>query len=635
MSLSKCLSLNFNNNININNKHGKVDVVLGGQWGDEGKGKLVDILSKNPDIEIVVRFNGGANAGHTIYTEDGKRIALHMVPSGILNKWIINVIGNGVVVDFESIDNELQIISDVTGESIVDLMKRLRISNKAHIVFNYHKDLDNLNEKKKGSNKIGTTGRGIGPCYADKINRVGFQVGELLNFETFKSKFITYTKNLMEQYNINIDIDGELEKYKNWAEKYKNIIIDTTYYLNSELQNGTNILAEGANAIMLDIDHGTYPFVTSSNTSIGGVTTGLGIPPKYIDKVYGVIKAYATRVGSGPFPTKCEKDIDEFLRDKGHEFGVTTGRKRDCGWIDIIQMKYSNMINGYTALMLSKLDILTGLKEIKICIGYKLSNGEIIDYPSIPSNDEFETIYKILPGWNEDISNVKKFKDLPENAQNYVLELQELIGVPIKWIGNSPGPNDIIEVDYITYKHLYFATTSDNKFTEIKKIINPIKIEKREINIDEIQSINITDVIEKKANSLITQLNFGESAIVEDTSFNVNKGMPGALVKFHIDNYTIDNFYKMFKSENNKDEAEIITIIAFCQYDKEPIYFEGSVKGTLVAPRGNNGFGFDPVFQPDGYNETFGEMTKVEKNKLSSRFIAIQKFMEFYNENYC
>jgi len=419
-----------------------IDVVLGSQWGDEGKGKLVDMLSQTYDV--CARVAGGSNAGHTIVV-DGKKYKFHLLPSGILNEKAMCVIGNGVVIHLPSFLNEI----DGLKQSGIDSEGRILLSDRAHIVFDFHQQVDGVQENKLGRNKIGTTKKGIGPAYASKISRNGIRIGDLKNFDFFEMRFRELAEATMNSYpGLEIDIDGQLAYYKSIAERVGAMTTDTIEYTNDAYDSGKRILIEGANATMLDIDFGTYPYVTSSNPSIGSVLTGLGVSPRKISGIYGTTKAYCTRVGEGPFPTELDRDagIGEHLGVVGAEWGTTTGRARRVGWLDIPQMRYSTLINGFTALNVTKLDVLTGLAEVKIGRAYK-HNGKILNtMPScLKTMSEIEVIYETLPGWTEDISQARNFDDLPVNAQRYVLRVQELLGVPVRWVGCGANRLDMID----------------------------------------------------------------------------------------------------------------------------------------------------------------------------------------------
>lgn len=421
-----------------------IDVVLGAQWGDEGKGKLVDMLSQ--EYDVCARVAGGSNAGHTIVVE-GKKYKFHLLPSGILNEKAMCIIGNGVVVHLPSFLNEIEGLT----KSGIDSEGRILISDRAHIVFDFHQTVDGLKEDKLGRNKIGTTKKGIGPAYASKISRNGIRIGDLKNFDFFEMRFRELTSAHMRAHpGLEIDVEGQLAYYRSIADRISAMTTDTIEYTNDAYDTGKKILIEGANATMLDIDFGTYPYVTSSNPSIGSVLTGLGVSPKKINGIYGTTKAYCTRVGEGPFPTELEREvpgsIGEHLGVVGAEWGTTTGRSRRVGWLDIPQMRYSTLINGFTSLNLTKLDVLTGLAEVKIGRAYK-HNGMIIKtMPScLKTMSEIEVIYETVPGWTEDISKARNFEDLPVNAQRYVLRVQELLGVPIRWIGCGANRLDMID----------------------------------------------------------------------------------------------------------------------------------------------------------------------------------------------
>lgn len=425
-------------------KKSGIDVVLGGQWGDEGKGKLVDILSQ--EYDVCARVAGGSNAGHTIVVNNIK-YKFHLLPSGVLNKEATCIIGNGVVVHLPSFLNEL----DTLASKGVEYKGRVLISDRAHLVFDFHQTVDGIKEDKLGRNKIGTTKKGIGPAYASKISRSGIRIGDLQNFQYFEERFRSLAEQHMAAYpGLEIDVEEQLAYYKSIAGRVGEMTEDTIKYTNQLYRDGKKILVEGANATMLDIDFGTYPFVTSSNPSVGSVLTGLGVSPDKVRGIYGTVKAYCTRVGEGPFPTELIPDgptsIGYHLGTVGAEYGTTTGRQRRCGWLDIPQMQYSCLINGFTAINLTKLDVLTGLKEIKMGVGYK-HNGTILkSMPScLQTLGECEVVYETMPGWTEDISQCKTFEELPVNAQKYVLRVQELLGVPVRWIG--VGPNRLDQID--------------------------------------------------------------------------------------------------------------------------------------------------------------------------------------------
>lgn len=422
-----------------------IDVVLGAQWGDEGKGKLVDILSQ--EYDVCARVAGGSNAGHTIVVE-GKKYKFHLLPSGVLNDKAECIIGNGVVIHLPSFLNEL----DSLTANGVDHEGRVKISDRAHLVFDFHQEVDGNLETKLGRNKIGTTKKGIGPAYASKISRNGLRIGDLKDWEHFESRFRALTEHHCNAFpGLEIDVEAQLSFYKGISERVKAMTIDTIEYTNKAYEDGKKILVEGANATMLDIDFGTYPYVTSSNPSVGSVLTGLGVSPRKLRGIYGTVKAYTTRVGEGPFPTEQCEDVGDasvgnHLGTVGAEWGTTTGRARRCGWLDIPQMKFSTLINGFTSVNLTKLDVLTGMEEVKIGKAYK-HNGKILT--TMPADlktlSSVEVVYETMPGWTEDISMVKSFEELPVNAQKYVLRVQELLEVPIRWIG--VGPNRMDQID--------------------------------------------------------------------------------------------------------------------------------------------------------------------------------------------
>jgi adenylosuccinate synthase len=421
---------------------GQVIYIAGAQWGDEGKGKLVDILSEKYDI--VARCAGGANAGHTIFAEHGgerKKFIFHLLPSGAIREDKICVIGHGTVLHLPTLFEEMNELRDRG----ITLDGRLKISDRAHLIFDYHKSLDELQEKSKGDKKVGTTKRGIGPAYADKANRMGLRICDLLHFENFAEKLRANIKRYQELYGIKMDIEREINIYRDAAEELQPFIINTMEYIHGALKGGKTLLIEGAQGTHLDLDIGTYPYVTSSNTTVGGACTGLGIPPSCISSVVGIVKAYTTRVGSGPFPTELGDMEGNMLREAGGEYGATTGRPRRCGWLDATVIKNSIAANGINSVNMTKLDVLSNFQNIKIGARYRL-DGEIIGY--IPAClEDFERVeveYIDMPGWEGDISKVSKFKDLPKNAQNYIKQTEELIGAPINFIGVGQNREQII-----------------------------------------------------------------------------------------------------------------------------------------------------------------------------------------------
>ena len=404
--------------------------IIGTQWGDEGKGKLVDSVSGA--FDIVCRFSGGANAGHTIVV-DGKKFVFHLLPSGMLHDGTIGVIGNGTVVDLPDMLNEIKQLADA---GLGDVGARVKISFRAHILLEYHKQIDLELEKRKGDRKIGTTGRGIGPAYADKTARIGIRCEDLLDIELLEEKIQQNCAFHSKNYDLDLNPKEELEKLLAVREQIKPLLCDTRKFLYDEIKKGKNILFEGAQAHQLDLDHGTYPFVTSSPVSIGGVCTGLGIPPQKIDGVIGIAKAYCTRVGEGPFPTELEDKNGELLRKNGFEFGATTGRPRRCGWFDAVATKNSIETAGIDMINLTKLDVLSGMKEIKVATKYTLDGKEIFNVPTTKKNfKKLEIDYETFSGWEEDIADVRSFEELPKNAQQYVQALEKMLECPIRAIG--------------------------------------------------------------------------------------------------------------------------------------------------------------------------------------------------------
>ncbi len=411
-------------------------VVLGAQWGDEGKGKVTDFFASTADY--VVRFQGGNNAGHTIVVGENK-IALSLTPSGVLYPNCTPVIGSGCVVDIGFLKQELEMLNEKNINT-----DKLVISANAHVVMPYHKLLDELIEESLGENKIGTTKKGIGPCYADKIQRKGIRIQDLLDETNFEIKV---RKNI-EDVNLTLTkiydhsplvVDNILDEFSNYKDIVTNHVADASLLIANAIKNKKTILFEGAQGTLLDIDHGTYPFVTSSNTSSGNAAIGSGVGPKNIDRIVGVTKAYISRVGSGPFLTEQKNEIGDFLIEKGAEFGVVTGRRRRCGWLDLISLKYSVRVNSLTELFITKLDVLSGLEELKLCVGYKDNDEVITDYPFNQNVlNTAEPVYETFDGWTDDISTVKSFEDLPNNAQSYIKAIEAFIEVPITFISVGP-----------------------------------------------------------------------------------------------------------------------------------------------------------------------------------------------------
>jgi len=419
-------------------------VLLGAQWGDEGKGKATDILGDR--VKYVVRYQGGNNAGHTVVIGNQK-YALHLLPSGILTPTCIPVIGNGVVIDPAVLLEEIRGLN----ERGVDT-SNLKISTNAHLITPYHRTIDKVSERFLGKAKIGTTGRGIGPAYADKINRIGIRVQDLFDPSILRQKIEGALKDknqvLVKVFNRKgLEIDEILKEYLEYAEILRPYVTDTSLLLNQALERGENILLEGSQGTLLDVDHGTYPFVTSSNPTAGGASTGSGIGPTKISRVIGIVKAYTTRVGSGPFPTELFDEDGEKLRSIGGEVGVTTGRARRCGWYDAPIARYAVRINGLTDFFLTKLDVLTGWEKIPVCVAYEIDGRRVEELPASQSDfHHAKPIYEYLPGWSEDISKARKLSDLPVNAQGYIKFLEKLSGAPISAIGVGPGRDETIQI---------------------------------------------------------------------------------------------------------------------------------------------------------------------------------------------
>lgn len=413
-------------------------VVVGTQWGDEGKGKIIDVLS--PKADYVVRFQGGNNAGHTVVVNDEKFI-LHLLPSGIINSEGKCVIGAGVVVDIEVLLDEIEKL-----EKRGRKLDKLFIDERAHIIMPYHIEIDKAKEEATGENKIGTTQRGIGPCYVDKIARNGIRIGDLLDSERFRDKLtwnVAEKNDMLTRYGKGtFNLEELYDRFMKLAEKIKFRIIDGVVEINEAIEERKTVMFEGAQALMLDIDYGTYPYVTSSSPTAGGVTVGTGVSPKKIERIMGVMKAYTTRVGEGPFPTELEDETGEKLRSIGHEFGATTGRPRRCGWLDAVVGKYAVDINGLTDVVMTKIDVLSGHETLKICTAYEI-DGEIYNAPpaSIEKLIKAKPVYEELPGWTEDISKITNYEELPENCKKYIKRVEELIKAPISMV--SVGPDRV------------------------------------------------------------------------------------------------------------------------------------------------------------------------------------------------
>ncbi|MBT8380098.1 MAG: adenylosuccinate synthase [Ignavibacteria bacterium] len=413
----------------------RVTVLVGSQWGDEGKGKIVDILSEKYDI--VARYQGGANAGHTVEIGNKKYI-LHLIPSGILRENVICVIGNGVVIDPEALLEEIKILE----ENNISVKGRLLISHNAHLIMPYHKLLDSIRES--GDQKIGSTGRGIGPCYTDKYARKGVKIVDLLSKETLQEKIKI---NLEEKNNLlkkiydkeGFSIDEMVQQYIKFDKQIDDCITDAAFFLNSAIDEGKSVLLEGAQGALLDVDFGTYPYVTSSNPTSGGASTGTGIPPTKINSVFGIVKAYTTRVGHGPFPTELNDETGNKLREEGAEYGATTGRPRRCGWFDSFLVKYSNLINGVEKVAITKLDVLSAFDEIKVCIGYELEGKRLKSFSTdLTRLYEVKPIYETMPGWSENIEECKSYYDLPQKTKDYLDFLSNQTEMQIEIISVGP-----------------------------------------------------------------------------------------------------------------------------------------------------------------------------------------------------
>jgi adenylosuccinate synthase len=419
-------------------------VVVGAQWGDEGKGKIVDLLAQHADI--IVRYQGGNNAGHTLVV-DGKKTVLHLVPSGVLHPGKVCVIGNGVVIDAAVLFTE---IDELRGRGYLQHPEHLKISDRAHIIMPYHRAIDQARERLRGEGRIGTTGRGIGPTYEDKMARIGIRVADLLDDESFtealrrtiEEKNAYLSAMLKEQA---LDFDSIHDDYQRFRQRLQPYVTDTAVYLHDALRRSQRILLEGGQGTMLDVDHGTYPFVTSSNTVAGAACTGTGIAPKQISAVVGIAKAYTTRVGSGPFPTELHDALGKKLRQDGDEFGATTGRPRRCGWFDAVVVRHAVRLNGMCGLALTKIDVLTGFKAIRVCTAYEYNGRRLEDVPA--SNavlGAVKPIYEEWPGWTEPLHTARSLDDLPANARAYIRRLEEITGVPMMMISVGAGRNETI-----------------------------------------------------------------------------------------------------------------------------------------------------------------------------------------------
>lgn len=421
-------------------------IVLGAQWGDEGKGKMTDYLAEEADV--VVRFQGGNNAGHTVEVGD-KQYKLHLIPSGILYDDKVNVIGNGVVVDPQALFEEISYLEGL-GAKITP--EKLIISDRAHLIMPYHKVLDKLKEKARGKNDIGTTGKGIGPCYTDKFERCGIRVCDLLHEEVFEEKLRENVK--MKNDMITkvlggeaLDVEKILADYKEYAKKLRPFVKDTSVEVFDAIKSDKNVLFEGAQGMLLDIDYGTYPYVTSSNTTSGGVCNGTGVGPTLITNAIGIAKAYTTRVGKGPFPTELLDETGDWIREKGHEYGVTTGRSRRCGWLDLVILKTTARVCGLTSLAVTKIDTLAGLEKLKVCVGYKFED-KVIDYfpASLEDLAKCEPIFEEFDGWGDEVADARSYDELPENAKKYLKKIEEFTQTRIAYVSVGPKRDQTMKI---------------------------------------------------------------------------------------------------------------------------------------------------------------------------------------------
>ena len=420
-------------------------VILGSQWGDEGKGKIVDLLTEK--VDYVIRYQGGHNAGHTLVV-DGQKTALHLIPSGILRPHVSCVIGNGVVLSPEALVKEIKMLEE-RGHSVVD---RLHVSSNCPLIMQVHVELDRAREAARGDSKIGTTGRGIGPAYEDKVSRRGLRVADAMDPVRFAAK----ARELMDYHNFilsnfyhaePLDVEAMIEETLDAVNYFEGAVCDTVDLVHRSRRDGKVMLFEGAQGSLLDIDHGTYPFVTSSNTTAGGVATGSGLGPRYIDAILGITKAYATRVGSGPMPTELFDSVGEHLASKGQEVGTTTGRGRRCGWFDAVAVRHAIEVNSISGICLTKLDVLDGLDEVSICVAYELPNGEVVDY--LPTGDDFseaKPIYETMCGWNETTFGVTSLDEMPRAAKEYIRRLNELVGAPVDIVSTGPDREQTIVI---------------------------------------------------------------------------------------------------------------------------------------------------------------------------------------------
>ncbi len=417
-----------------------VRVIVGAQWGDEGKGKVVDLLAQQSDV--VARYQGGANAGHTLVVNDRKYV-LHLIPSGILHEGVICVIGNGVVIDPVALMEEIALLESFG----ISMEGRLKISHKAHLIMPYHKLIDSVQESDQ---KIGTTGRGIGPAYIDKYNRSGIRIVDLLERSTLEEKLRRGIEQKNEVFRKlydapELDVEKTVAEYLKFDEQIDTYVTDTAEFLNDAWKSGKRLLLEGAQGALLDIDHGTYPFVTSSSPTSGGACTGLGLPPTAITGVVGIAKAYCTRVGNGPFPSELTDETGERLRREGDEFGATTGRPRRCGWLDLFALKYSAMINGISEIVLTKLDVLNGFEEIKVCVGYTVDGRPVKHFPSDCSTlERVQPVYESFAGWQTSLDDCHSYESLPSQTKVYIEAIERFVGARVTYIGTGPGRQEVI-----------------------------------------------------------------------------------------------------------------------------------------------------------------------------------------------
>lgn len=417
-----------------------IDVILGLQWGDEGKGKIVDYFA--PGYDVVARFQGGPNAGHTLYV-NGTKMVLHQIPSGIFHEEKVNLIGNGVVLDAVTLQKECERVASMG----IDYKKNLYISERTHLILPTHRAIDKASESAKGNEKIGSTLKGIAPAYMDKTGRNGLRVGDLLD-KNFTSQYIKLRlkhQKLLDNFNFNEDISSWEDEFFEAVELLRQLkIVNGEYFINEQLRQGKKVLAEGAQGSMLDVDFGTFPYVTSSSTISGGVCTGLGVAPQKIREVLGVTKAYCTRVGSGPFPTELNDEIGEQIRKTGNEFGSTTGRPRRCGWMDLVALQFACMVNGVTQIIMTKADVLDELAELKLCSQYSVNGTKQSFVPFQMNKLAIEPVYESFAGWQADISGIKNYENVPEKMKIYMQYINNFVGVPVKYISNGPGREQII-----------------------------------------------------------------------------------------------------------------------------------------------------------------------------------------------